>query len=272
MKLCVSTLACPTWSFPQIVGAVAAHGIEGIDPRGIGAEIDITRLDIFNDELPATLELLRRHRLAIPCLNTSIALVTPAPERWQMMLDECQRYARLAAGLRSRFLRIFGGAVPKGMTRDEAALLARRHLRQLIKICSAHACQVILETHDDWATSAQVLELLSDFAPEEAGVLWDIEQPFRHGESPAATADALKAHLRHVHIKDSIRRDGRNLPCLLGEGELPLPDCLSALRRAGYDGWFCLETERRWHPEDAPEPEQSFPQFAQYMRQNWPTG
>lgn len=269
MKLCISTLACPAWSFPQIVGAAAAHGIEGIDPRGIGPEIDITRLDIFNDELPATIELLRRHNLSMPCLNTSITLVTPAAERWQMMLDDCQRHARLAGGLSSHYLRIFGGAVPKGMTRAEAVVLAQRHLRQLIKICSTHACQVVLETHDDWATSDQVLELLDGFSPSEAGVLWDIEHPFRHGESPAKTAMALKKHIRHIHFKDSAHRDGRNLPRLLGEGELPLGECIAALRRIDYNGWICLETEKRWHPEDAPDPEQSLPQFAEYMGEHW---
>ena len=38
--------------------------------------------------------------------------------------------------------------------------MAQRRLRQLIKICHQTGAQVILETHDDWATSQQVLELV----------------------------------------------------------------------------------------------------------------
>jgi len=96
MKLSISTLVCPTWSWPQIVGAASAYGIHGIDPRGLGPEIDVTKLSTFDSELNSSMELLHRHGLDMPCLNTSIALVTAAPERWEMMLFECHRYARLA--------------------------------------------------------------------------------------------------------------------------------------------------------------------------------
>ena len=80
MKLSLSTLCCPTWSLEQVVAVAREHGIGGIDFRGLGEEIDVTKLPAFNDGLPATLELLKRHEIAVPCFNTSIALVTPAAE------------------------------------------------------------------------------------------------------------------------------------------------------------------------------------------------
>jgi len=269
MKLSFSTLACPNWSFPQIVGAAAAHGVQGIDPRGIGDEIDITRVSRFTAELPATIELLRRHNLQIPCLNTSVTLVTAAQERWEMMLEEARRYAALARNLGSRFLRIFAGSAPRGMTHEQAMFLARRHLRQLVKLTAPHSCQVLLETHDEWATSPRMLELLADFDPGEAGALWDIEHPFRKGESPQQTAQMLRRQIHHVHFKDSIASEGKNLPRLLGQGDLPLAQTIAALRGIGYDGWICLETEKRWHPQDAPEPEESIPQFVAFMKSHW---
>ncbi|MGE5608322.1 MAG: sugar phosphate isomerase/epimerase family protein [Bacillota bacterium] len=255
-----------------MVGAAAAYGLEGIDLRGLGPEIDVTRLRIFGDELPASLDLLRRHGLEMPCFNTSIVLVTPAGERWEMMLAECQRYAQLAQRTGTRYLRIFGGAATKHMARGEATLLARRHLRQLEKLCTPYRCQVLLETHDDWATSEQILELIQGFTPEEVGVLWDFEHPYRRGESPGQTAGALRTHIRHIHIKDSLRKGDKSTPCLLGEGELPLGEMIQAVRSIGYNDWICLETEKRWHPETAPEPEQSLPRFVRYMRENGKAG
>ena len=88
----------------------------------VGHEIDVTKLPTFDAELDASMELLHRHGLEMPCLNTSIALVTPAPERWEMMLAECHRYARLAERSGAKFLRIFGGAIPKGMSRGEGVV------------------------------------------------------------------------------------------------------------------------------------------------------
>ena len=265
MKLCFSTLACPTWDLRRIVDTAAENGIAGVDFRGIGQEIDVTKRIEFGAELDATLTFLRERGVAMPCLNTSVTLVSPAPERWSAMLDECARYARLAQRTGTRFIRCFGGEVAAGMTRDEARAMAQRHLRQLAKICRPNDCQVVLETHDAWSTSDEVLELVHEFSPDEAGVLWDVEHTHRRGERAGETAEKLRRYVRHVHVKDSVRGGNRNEPRLLGEGDVPLAEFVAALRSIGYDDWLCLETEKRWHA-DAPEPEESIPQFASYMR------
>lgn len=265
MKLCISTLVCPTWTFQQIVDGASEYGVSGIDFRGIASEIDITRLPQFTTDLPETMRILGEKNLRMPALNLSTTLVTLEPDRWQAFLDETQRNARLAQQTRTKFLRVFGGRVPKEISRDEARDLARRHLRQLVKICQPHDCQIVLETHDDWATSAEILPLLDGFSPDEVGVLWDIEHPFRKGEGPEDTAHKLRDYIKHTHFKDSERIDNRNLPRLIGEGNLPIEPTLSALRSIHYTGWYSLETEKRWRSE-APEPEQSIPQFVQYMK------
>src|ERR1051325_2591900 len=175
MKLCFSTLACPSWSLGQILEAAEVHGIRGIDFRGLGHEFGIAKLPAFTSEIDSTLSELHRRNLEMPCLNTSITLVTPASERWQMMLEECERYARLAERSRTPFLRIFGGATPKTMSQDEGLMLGQRHLKQLIKICKQYGCKLLLETHDQWATSTEILQVLNGFDPHDIGVLWDLE-------------------------------------------------------------------------------------------------
>jgi fatty-acyl-CoA synthase len=265
MRLTISTLACPDWGLSQIVEACAAAGVGGVDFRGLGGEIDVTRLREFSLDLSNTLALFRRHGLEMPCFGTSVTLISPSSQRWQEMLDEAHRYARLAAKTGTRFVRVFGGALPKGMTRDEGLAMASRHLRQIVKMCRAHGTQPVLETHDEWSTSAAVRELLHEFDPDDAGALWDVEHTTRAGESPGDTAAALGRYLKHVHFKDSVRRDGKPVPKLLGEGDVPIGEALRVLGAAGYAGWLCLETEKRWHPEVAPAPEVSVPQFARFV-------
>lgn len=265
MKLAFSTLVCPQWTLEEIFHCAREQGIEGIDFRGVGDEIDITRMSAFTDDLPKTLRQLKEHHLQLPCFNTSITLVSPAPDRWQMMLDECHRYAALAEKTHTPFLRVFGGCLPKGMTRSEGLALAQRHLKQAAKVASQFGCRVLLETHDDWSTAEHILELLEPFDPQSVGVLWDIDHSFRHGEPPAQTASALRDWIAHTHIKDSIMHGATRLPTLLGRGELPLGDYISQLDAIGYTGWTCLETEKRWN-EEAPDPQQSIPDFVRFMR------
>ena len=154
MKLSISTLVCPNWSWPQIVGAASAHGINGIDPRGLGHEIDVTKLPTFGAELEASMQLLPEHGLEMPCLNTSIALVTPAPERWEMMLAECQRYARLAERSGAKFLRVFGGEVPKGMSRGEGVFTSSCAQT----FCSTAVCSLRLAVRFLISSSAAMLQ------------------------------------------------------------------------------------------------------------------
>jgi len=268
MKLTFSTLGCPNWDLPAIINETARHRIGGIDFRGVGDEIDITRMLEFGLELDQTLNQLREHGLSMPCLNTSVTLVSPSPERWEAMLEEAQRYGRLAIQTATPYLRIFGGAVPKGLTHEEGRQMAQRHLRQIIKICKVCNCIPILETHDDWAISSRVLELLHEFDPAEVGVLWDLEHPWRQGEAPSDTAERLKRFIRHVHVKDTAGVGEKRRPTLLGEGVMPLADCAAALRQIGYDEWYCLESEKRWDAT-APEPEVFLPQFVKYMNERW---
>jgi sugar phosphate isomerase/epimerase len=265
MRLSFSTLGCPAWTLEQIAGAAADYGYQGVDFRGLGSEIDITKLPAFNDGLDATLALFRGRGLELPCYNTSVTLLAPTPLRWQEMLEECQRYAKLAGRTATKTLRLFIGRVPKELAPDQALATARRHLRQVAKICRAQGCLPVLETHDDWVTSARLLEVLHEMAPEEVGVLWDIEHTCKAGESPADTVAGLKRFIRHTHFKDCVFGKDRNDPRLMGQGNLPVVGCIEALKGIGYDGWLCLESEKRWHA-DAPDPEVIFPQYAQYMR------
>jgi len=264
MKLSISTLVCPAWSLDQIIAAVSAAKIGGIDFRGLGPELDITRLPEFNADLPATLKKLRDQQLSVPCFNTSISLTTADEARWNGMLDECRRYAVLAEKTQTLHLRVFGGGIGQ-LKRDEARSLAQRHLRQLVKICKPHNTMPALETHDDWLTAAQVMEVVNAFDPAEVSVLWDIDNVWRQGEPVADTVAGLRRFIKCVHVKDSRKVNGHIVPTLLGQGEIPLADSVAALRQIGYDGWYTLETEKRWIPT-APEPEQSIPQFAEYMR------
>ena len=268
-RLCFSTLVCPDWSLEQIIRGATDSGLNGVDFRGIGAELDITRLPEFSEELvDATTARLRDAGLAVPCLNTSVKLVEPDPAAWARSIDEYARYAELAGRTGTRFVRVFGGAVPESLSREAALGLARDHLAQLADLSATRGGNMpLVESHDAWRTSETLLALLKDLLPSgRAGVLWDIEHPFRAGEKPADTVRHLGSAIRHVHVKDSIRRGDGNDPTLLGEGELPVSECIRLLSHAGYPGWLCLETERRWRAS-APPPERSVPQFAAFVRQ-----
>jgi sugar phosphate isomerase/epimerase len=75
--------------------------------------------------------------------------------------------------------------------------------------------------------------------------------PWLGGEEPTDTLKVLAPHLAYVQVKDVAGRESLT-PLALGDGALPLAECLARLTEWGWDGWLCWEYEKRWYPE-APE-------------------
>jgi sugar phosphate isomerase/epimerase len=265
-RLTFSTLICPAWPLEKIIDQAARCGAQGIDFRGVETVVDHSTLPAFTTDAATTLAALKRHGLETPCMCSSIALMTPDPAKWNAMLEEFTRYLAISDTFGSAFIRIFPGRTPSEMPRDEAASMARRHARQLAKLASSHRVKPILETHDDWGASTEVIKLVADCDPDEFGVLWDVRHTWAAKETPEQALATLGTRLKHVHVKDSVMKDGREIPALLGEGVVSVGDSLRALKAANFAGWICLETEKRWHPDVAPLPEESLPQYVKFVR------
>src|SRR5579875_456655 len=126
-----------------------------------------------------------------------------------------------------------------------------------------------VETHDAFAASSVVAELLAMTGSPVVGAVWDSHHPHRMGESPAEVAANLAGRIFLAQVKDARRAperpDGWRL-VLLGEGEVPVPEMLALLGAAGYRGWVSVEWEKRWHPE-IEEPEIALPQHLAVLRQ-----
>jgi sugar phosphate isomerase/epimerase len=265
-QLTLSTLACPEWSIETMVGACVANGIAGIDFRGVGETLDHSLLPAFTTEADATIALLKESALSVPCMCSSVMLMQPDEAKWKESIEEYLRYLAMADRFGSEFVRIFPGRTPASMTRDDAAVMARRHARQLAKVAGDYRAKPILETHDDWGAAAEVVKLLADCSPSNFPVIWDVRHTWAAGETPARAIATLGEHLAHVHVKDAVQIDGREEPALLGTGIVTVGEALKALAAANYSGWICSETEKRWRPITAPGPDISVPHFARFVR------
>ncbi|MGC8477610.1 MAG: GNAT family N-acetyltransferase, partial [Acetobacteraceae bacterium] len=93
---------------------------------------------------------------------------------------------------------------------------------------------IALETHDGLSSARVAAEVLRRIAAPQVHALWDVLHPTRMGESPAEVWDLIGPRVRHVHFKDAARDGGgrwRAKP--IGEGEVPLRECLRRLHAAG---------------------------------------
>ena len=277
MRLAYSTLACPRWTVEEAVAAAGRYGYDAIEWRlADGA--------IIEPDTPVSMrrrlrEVPAASGIAIACLDTSCRVVQTTPEERTAVIETARRMIDMAAELGAPLLRVFGGPLPEGTTHAMLLFPTAEVLHVICTYAASHNITIVLETHDAWSTSGDVLKLIQTADSPAARVLWDIHHTFRSGETPTQSVALLGSAIAHVHVKDGRPRivcgqgeqssePGTWELCLLNEGTVPLREAFSALRRSGYDGPLSLEWEKLWHPEIA-EPEIALPQAAPLLHRFW---
>lgn len=265
MKLAFTTLACPDWTLEQCIEAAQRYGYEGLELRLLDGEVISSNL---NSEQRQRIRIgASRAGIPIIGLDTSVRIAQPHTQSRTEQIREGIALLELAHDLEVPIIRVFAGP-PVETTEAEAVSSAVATLEPLVLRGHELGISIALETHDAFSSSALVAQVLKQVRDPSIGALWDFLHPYRLGESPQQTVQQLSGHLLHIHIKDGQRPQEQETEwtlTLLGEGDVPTQDMLTALRATGYDGWLSVEWEKKWHPELAGA-EVALPQHAATLR------
>jgi sugar phosphate isomerase/epimerase len=269
MRICFSTLACPTWTLSQVVEIASSSGYLGIELRFLEGEDSLWKLPAFRGPALATSRrMIADQGLSITCVSTSCRFHSPDPQERERWVEEGKRMAELAAALGAPGIRVFGDKIQPGADRDATRGWIAEGIRNLGENARESEVEVWLETHGDFASSAETLQIISESGCADIGIVWDPANAFTDGkEQPLGVAPVFGAALRHVHLRDLDCRVGEWEPVLTGEGKFPLRQIVAQLEKLGYGGFFSFEWEKKWRPQLA-DPEIAIPQFARWFRKN----
>lgn len=253
MRTSFSTLACPNWTLEQILTEAGELGYDGIDFRGLGTQLDVTRLPELTDKLSRSAGALRESGVSVSGISTGIRLYDP--DHHEKHLEEARRTIKLARELDAPFLRVFGGGEhhPE-LDRANAVEVASTFMEEILDLPDADSVTWVIETHDIWVRAADLSVLLESVPARNVGLAWDIAHTIRlASESAEETVKALGDRIAYVHVKDALFEPEHRLAMsdgwryvLPGTGAVPLAHALSLLSERGYDGWVCFEHEKRW--------------------------
>jgi sugar phosphate isomerase/epimerase len=271
MKLCFSSLGCPTWDLDTIIAKAKAYGYEGVDFRGLLNEIDVTRLPAFSTGAAETLRKFKDAGLEISGIASSITVCDAA--KHPANIEEARRTIASSKLLGCTKVRIYGGGDLNTHTREELARIGLDGVQSILALDGAKDLHWLFETHDNWIKSKDC-HLLLDHIPNPAfGALWDIgHTPRVGGETPEETYASIGKRVGHIHVKDALYAPDHPLAMadgwryvIPGTGQLPLVPAIALLKAKGYNGWLVFEHEKRWHPELL-EPQDIFPAFVEWAR------
>ncbi|HHW30863.1 MAG TPA: sugar phosphate isomerase/epimerase [Clostridiaceae bacterium] len=264
MKVAFSTLGCPDWTWNDVVSTAKDLGYDGIEIRGIGSELHAPDILEFSDEnIDNTLERLNKLGLEIPCLTSSCFLFEK--DRAEINLKEGREYVDLAQKLGVPFVRMLGDRNPEPGEKIDFHTV-KENISELASYSDGKGVKVLIETNGFFADPAQILKLLDAVGSGNLGVLWDIHHPYRFMNVSADEAyKALKDHICHVHMKDSVVQNGKIKYKMLGHGDVPVFEALNLLMEDGYKGYVSLEWVKRWL-SDLEEPGVVFSHFISRIR------
>lgn len=267
MKLAFSTLGCPDWTLEQILRCAQENGYQAIELRGLKGEMHIENMTAFDREhLAATIDALRARGLTISDLGSSASF--HEADKAEAHYQEAKREIAQCARCGIAYLRVFGNSIGD---QDEKETLARiaTYLKRLCEDARGTDVSILLEIHGEINTIERVKSLLEQVNDDKLGILWDIEHSDKvYGDAYEPFYEAIRPWIRHVHIKDSyVDASGERKLCAVGAGRLPIRSIVERMLADGYDGYFSLEWEKKWHPE-LDGPEAAFPAYAAWMRAN----
>ncbi len=264
MKFSFSTLGCPDWPVEKVVSEAKRLGFDGVEIRGIKRVFDLSKAPEFAPgEIDKTRKLFEAAGLPIVQIDSSSSFCWPDDAKQKAAFEEAQKHIDIAAELGVKLMRVFGGNIPEGQSREKWAKILSDSLRRCGEYGAKKNVTVTIESHDSWTKSDELMPVVLAANHANVKVLWDMGNSWVAGEKFEVGAGLVKDHIIHAHIKDHTS-DGKE--AMLGKGIIPLADAIKALKSIKYKGFVSLEWEKAWHPE-IEEPEVAFPAAIKYLRE-----
>jgi sugar phosphate isomerase/epimerase len=76
------------------------------------------------------------------------------------------------------------------------------------------------------------------------GLCIDVGHSFRAGQDPAAAIRKYRERLYHIHLKDLTLENGKEVPCVVGQGNMDVKGIIAALKEVGYSDSVDFEYEK----------------------------
>ncbi len=230
-------LKAKTMTYEDLIRLTADLGAEGVDMT----------VYWFPDTSDQFLNSVRRTAYKSCASIYSIAIrsvmTQPTPELRVKEAEEVKKWVDVAVRLGAGHIRVFGGAVPKGATEDQAADWVVEVLQRSSEYAASRGVILGLEDHGGITARAEtVLKIVRKVNSPWVGVNLDTGN---FNVDPYREIEMCLPYAANVQLKTLIRdQAGKRI-------ESDWDRILRMLAQAGYRGYLALEYEDKEPPETA---------------------
>lgn len=242
------SFSTPTLTLDEMLATAKQFGYDGIEPRIDGGHKHGLELNASPEQRAAARQAAQDSGVAIACIATGCRFADPsaAAQNVQTALQAIDLAADVGAGV----IRVFGGKIPEGVSRAQAADSIAVSLGELAAHAAERNVAVAIETHDDWCSPADVAGILKRVDQSHIGANWDYQHTTRVAKQSIDQAFAvLKPYIKHVHFHDGTDSADKLEFRPIGQGVYDHAAVLRALSSIGYTGYISGEWID-WEPAD----------------------
>ena len=246
MKYSFMTFSTPQLSFVENLAIARQYGYDGLEPRLDAGQSHGVEVTATAEQRVGVRDAAADAGVAIACLATSLRYADPAAT--DEMIAQTHERIDLAGDVGAPALRVFGGALAEGLSREAAIKLLVKSLRAVADHAAERGVTLCLETHDDWCDPAHVAAVVSGVGHPAIAVNWDIMHPVRTGFATIEDSfHTLRPWIHHLHVHDGVGEDLKLVP--IGEGAIDHRTAIELLKTADYQGYISGEWIG-WEPYD----------------------
>lgn len=246
MKLSFSTLSFDEYGFEDFAKICKKYGIDAIEIRmgsGIGS------LDYTEEQLREAKKVLDSYGVSVTDLGSSVCIRDYSDE----LFNNFANHLPMAKTLGAKGIRVFMGTFKALRSQPNNPMNYNGCVKFLQKACdeaAKYGVSVYIETHNEFATGKELKRLTGDVNRENCKVIWDLMHPIEEYETPEQTIAYIGEKISHVHVKDGDKPNNDDEISYtygpIGEGDVPIEECVKVLKKFGYDGYYSLEWEENW--------------------------
>ena len=189
-----------------------------------------------------------------PCMLACYSDFThPDATQRQQELTNLKADIALAKTLGVKLVRVTAGQNHPGIERTAGIRWVTDGFRRALDEAESQGITLAYENHtkgapwdySDFSQPTEIfLEILYAFSDTPLAVCFDTANPLVLGEDVLALLEKVIERVVVLHIFD-MREAGTFEAVRVGTGASPIPQVLSRMRQAGYDGWLSIEEASR---------------------------
>jgi sugar phosphate isomerase/epimerase len=261
VKFSFSTKGWHESTFEEFCQVADDLRFEGIELHNIYNRLFTDKDGAFHDyTAAATVRRLYERKLTLPCIDAicELKVTEEAENEIRRLCDQLDVAALLGASVLRHDVCYKLTREGNGRSFDLMLPTIAENIRRVADYAATLGISTCSENHGYIAQDSDRVErLFNTVARDNYGILLDMGNFACVDEDSISATSRLAPYAIHVHAKDFVKHPfsehftggfetracNRLEGCAIGEGDIPVAQCLAILRRAGYDGFLSIEYE-----------------------------